>query len=66
MELFLNTIFDSFYSVTIVTNSSMLDVAGVIDPTLSTGIFALQRWILINMKAVFPSYRNRSISSNDK
>ena len=65
MELF-KTIFDSFYSVTIATKSSILDVAGILDPTPITGIFAKDRWILINLKTIFPSYRNRSVNSNGK
>ena len=62
-ELF-ETIFDSFHSLTIVTKISILDVAGVFDPTVITNIFASQCWILINWKPFFPLYRNRSINSN--
>ena len=65
MDLFV-TIFDSFYSLTAVTKRSILDVAGVLDPTLITDIFASQSWFLINLKSVFPSYVNCSVSSNGK
>ena len=44
MELFV-IIFDSFYSLTIVTKISILVVKGVVDPTLITDIFASQNWI---------------------
>ena len=47
MDLFV-TIFDSFYSLTAVTKRSILDVAGVLDPTLITDIFASQSWFLVN------------------
>ena len=65
MDLF-GTVFDSFYFLIIVTKNSILDVAGVLDQTLITDIFALNSWILINLKPILASYRNRSINSNDK
>ena len=67
MMLFM-TIFDSFFSLKIVTKISILDVAGVLDLTLTTttDIFASQSWILISFKQAFPLYRNRSVSSNGK
>ena len=63
MDLF-GTVFDSFYFLIIVTKNSILDVAGVLDQTLITDIFALNSWI--NLKPILASYRNRSINSNDK
>ena len=39
MEIFV-TIFGSFHFLTIVTKISIIDVAGVFDPTLITDIFA--------------------------
>ena len=45
MELFVTT-FDSLQSLTIVRKISILDVAGVLDPTLIKDIFAWQDWIL--------------------
>ena len=65
MELF-GTVFNSFYFLIIVTKNSILDVAGILDPILITDIFALRSWILMNLKSILASYRNRSISSNDK
>ena len=65
MELF-GTVFNSFYFLIIATKKSILDVAGVLDPTLITDIFALHSWILINLKSILASYRNRSINSNGK
>ena len=65
MDLF-GTVFDSFYFLIIVTKNSILDVAGVLDQTLITDIFALNSWILINLKPILASYRNRSINSNGK
>ena len=65
MELFA-TNFDSFHSLTIFKKISILDVLGVVDPTLITDIFVWQRWILIVLKPIFPLYRNWSISSNGK
>ena len=44
MEPF-GTVFNSFYFLIIATKNSILGVAGVLDPTLITGIFALQSWI---------------------
>ena len=43
------TIFDSFHSLAIVTKISILDFAGVLDPTLITDIFAWRSRILINL-----------------
>ena len=65
MELF-GTVFNSFYFLIIATKNSILDVAGVLDPTLITDIFALHSWILINLKSILASYRNWSIISNGK
>ena len=65
MELF-GTIFNSFHFLIIVKKNSILDVAGVLDPTLITDTFALRSWILINLKPILASYRNRSINSNGK
>ena len=45
MELFV-TIFDSLHSLTIARKIFILDVAGVLDPTLIKDIFAWQDWIL--------------------
>ena len=50
----------------IATKNSILDVAGVLDPTLITDTFALHSWILINLKPILASYTNRSINSIDK
>ena len=44
MELF-GTVFNSSYFLIIATKNSILDVAGVLDPTLITDIFALDSWI---------------------
>ena len=44
MELF-GTVFNSFYSLIIAIKNSILAVAGVLDPTLITDIFALHGWI---------------------
>ena len=52
MELF-EIIFDSFYSLTIVTKISILVVKGVVDPTLITDIFASQNWIHMSLKPIF-------------
>ena len=65
MELIV-TVLDSFHSLTTVTKISILDVAGVLDPTLIADIFASRSWILMNLRSIFPLYRNRSINSNDK
>ena len=65
MEIFV-TIFYSFHSLTIFTKISILDVAGILDPTIITDIVASRSQFLINLKSIFPLYRNRSISSNDK
>ena len=43
MELF-ETVFNSFYFLIIATKNSILDVPGVLDPTLITDIFALHSW----------------------
>ena len=40
------TLLDSFHSLAIVTKISILDVAGVLDPTLITDVFASQSLIL--------------------
>ena len=50
LELFVTILTDS---LTIVTKISILDVAGVLDPTLIIDIFALQNWILISLKPIF-------------
>ena len=60
MELF-GIIFNSFYFLIITTKNSILGVAGVLDPTLITDTFALHSWILINLKPILASYRNRPI-----
>ena len=65
MELF-GTVFNSFYFLIIATKNSILDVAGLLDTTLITDIFALHSWILINLKPILASYRDRSINSNGK
>ena len=44
MEL-LGTLFNSFYFLIIAAKNSILDVAGVLEPTLITDIFALNTWI---------------------
>ena len=44
MDLF-ETVFGSFYFLIIATKKLILDVAGVLDPTLITDIFALNSWI---------------------
>ena len=54
MELFA-TNFDSFHSLKIVKKISILDVLGVVDPTLITDIFVSQSWILI-VWSQFSSY----------
>ena len=64
MELFVTIV--SFHSLTIVMKISILDVAGVLNPTFNTDIFAFNSWILINLKSIFPLYRNQSINSNGK
>ena len=65
MGLF-GTVFNSFYFLIFATKNSILDVAGVLDLILITGIFALHSCILINFKLIFASYRNRAINSNGK
>ena len=65
MELF-RTVFNSFHFSIIVTKNSILDFTGVVDPTLVTDIFVLHSFILINLKPILPSYRNRSINSNGR
>ena len=65
MKLFV-TIFNDFQPLQIVTKSSILDVAGVLDPTTITDIFISQSLILINFKPICASSRNRSIDSNGK
>ena len=58
------TIIDIFHSLIIVKKISILDVAGVLDPTLITDIFAFPE--LIVLKPIYPSCRNRSININCK
>ena len=65
IELF-GTVFNSFYFLIIATKKSSLDVAGVLEPTLITDIFALHSWIVVNLKSILAPYRNRSINSNGK
>ena len=65
MELF-GTIFNISNSLIIATKNFILDVVGVLGPTLVTGTFALHSWILINLKPTLASYRNQSINSNGK
>ena len=48
MELFLTT-FDSFPSLKIARKISILDDAGVLDPTLIKDTFALQDWSLTHL-----------------
>ena len=48
MELFLTT-FDSFSSLTIARKISILDDAGVLDPTLIKDTFASQDWSLTHL-----------------
>ena len=49
MELF-GAVFKSFHFLIIATKNSMLEVAGVLDPTHITEIFALHNWILIKIQ----------------
>ena len=63
MELF-GVTFNSFHFLIIATKNFILDVAGVLDPTLITDTFALHSWILISLKPILASHRNRSINSN--
>ena len=65
MELFV-TIFDSFHSLIFFIKISILDVAGIFDPTLITDIFVSRSWILMDLKSVFLLHRNQLINSNDK
>ena len=65
LELFV-TIFDSFHFWIIFTKSSILDVAGVLDPIFIADIFASHSWIFINLKPILVTYRNRSTNSNEK
>ena len=65
MALF-GTIFNSFDFLIIAKKNSILDVAGVLDPTLITDTPALHSWIIINLKPILASYRNWSINSNGK
>ena len=65
MELF-GTLFNNFHFLMIAIKNSILDVASVLDPTLITDTFALHSWILINLKPILASYRNRSVNSNGK
>ena len=65
MELFV-TIFDSFHSLIIVTKTSILEVAGILNPNLITDIFASPSWILMDLKSIFLLYRKQLINSNDK
>ena len=60
------TMLNDFQPLIIVAKSSILDVVGILDPTFITDIFASQSWILINLKPISHSYRDHSISSNDK
>ena len=64
MELF-GTVLNSYFLM-IATKNLILDVAGVLDPALITDIFALLSWMLINLKSILASYRNRSVNSNGK
>ena len=48
------TAFDSFYSITIITKISVLDVADILDPALITDIFAFAELDLIQFEANFP------------
>ena len=48
----------------IAIKNSILDVAGVLHPTLITDTFALHSWNLINLKPILASYKNWSINSN--
>ena len=52
MKLF-GSVFNSFYFLIIATKNSMLDVAGVLDPILTTDIFVLLN--LINWKLILTS-----------
>ena len=63
---FFATICDSIHSLTILRKSSIIAFVGALSPTLITDIFASQSWVLINLKPIFLSYRNWSISSNSK
>ena len=65
MELW-GTVFNSFHFLIIAAKNSILDVAGVLDPILIADIFALHGRVLINLKLILASYRNRSINSNGK
>ena len=65
MELF-GTAFNSFHILIIAPKKSILDIAGLLDPTLITDIFVLHSWIFINLKPILASYRNRLINSNGK
>ena len=65
MELF-GIIFNSFHFLIIAIKNSILDVAGVLDPILITDTVALHSWILINLKPILATYRDRSINSNGK
>ena len=58
--------FNSIHFLIIATENSILDIAGVLDPTLITDTFTLHSWILINLKPILASYTNRSINSIDK
>ena len=65
MELF-GTAFNSFHFLILAPKKFILDIAGLLDPTLITDIFVLHSWILINLKPILASYRNRLINSNGK
>ena len=65
MELF-GVTFNSFHFLIIATKNFILDVVGVLDPTLITDSFAIHSWTLISLKLILASYRNRSINSNGK
>ena len=60
------TIFDNFHYLTILTKTSILGVADVLNPTLITDIFASQSWTLISLNSIFPLFRNRFINFNGK
>ena len=65
MELF-GTAFNIFHFLIIAPKKSILDIAGLLDPTLITDIFVFHSWILISLKPILASYRNRLINSNGK
>ena len=65
MELF-GIIFNSLHSLITATKNSILDVAGVLVPTLFTDTFAVHNWILIKLKPILASFLNQSVNSNGK